>query len=478
MISPLIAVPATGANQITFRHSYNSEFNWDGGELFINIQGVHTPGQIFDILDAGGTVETGGYNFAFTSAGDGNTSVLAGRPGWMGNSGGFITTTINLPPAAAGKNIQLFFISGSDSSTTVTGAHWRIDSISLINSYFCDTVATTTTVAASAGQYSDQTTLSATIAADCPDAVGSLEFKVNGVSVGTVAVNGTGTYTLPYTITNAPGGYPITATFTSANPYYLGSSGSNTLTVTKEDASVSFPNTNPFSVKVNAPGGTAGPITICADITEISDGSAGNTTNATAVFTISPVAGGSSPSPGVVTYSGGGVGVARRACVTLNNVAVDVYDITVTVGGYYQGTNSTVLAVYDPSLGFVTGGGTITHNDKVANFGISVKYLKNGRAQGSVIYMEHNPDGTVTKVKSNSMQSLSIVNGTAVILAKATVNGVGNYSIRMTAVDNGEPGLSDQLGLTTTSPANANVPDLTFGLTTLRGGNIQVPRNP
>jgi hypothetical protein len=159
-------------------------------------------------------------------------------------------------------------------------------------------------------------------------------------------------------------------------------------------------------------------------------------------------------------------------------VAVDVYDITVTVGGYYQGTNSTVLAIYDPSLGFVTGGGTVLHNGNVANFGISVKYLKSGKAQGSVLYMEHNPDGTVTKVKSNSMQSLSIVNGTAVIIAKATVNGVGNYGIRMIAVDNGEPGSTDQLGLTTTAPGGAGVPALSFGLTTLRGGNIQVPQNP
>jgi hypothetical protein len=114
----------------------------------------------------------------------------------------------------------------------------------------------------------------------------------------------------------------------------------------------------------------------------------------------------------------------------------------------------------------------------VANFGISVKYLKNGKAQGSVLYIEHNPDGTVTKVKSNSMQSLSIVNGTAVVLAKATVNGVGNYGIRMVAIDNGEPGSSDQLALTTTAPNNTNVPGLSFPNTTLRGGNIQVPQNP
>ncbi|HVE55264.1 MAG TPA: M36 family metallopeptidase [Pyrinomonadaceae bacterium] len=478
LVSPSVAVPATGA-QLTFRHSYTSEFSWDGGVLEISVNG----GAYVDIVDAGGTFETGSYNWAFQRAADGNTSVLASRAGWTGttvsvsNPSGFITSTVNLPASANGQNVRFKFRAASDSADSVTNAHWWIDSI-VLNGFICPAVATTTTAAPAAGQYSDPVTLSATLAADCDYATGSMEFRVDGVLVGTVAVNGNGSYSTPYTITNAPGNHTITASFVSSNPYFANSSDTDTLVVSKEDASVSFPDTNPFSVKVNAPGGTAGSITICADITEIPDGSAGDTTNATAVFTITPVAGGSSPSPGVVTYSGGGVGGTRRACITLNNVAVDVYDITVTVGGYYQGTNSTVLAIYDPSLGFVTGGGTVLNNGRTANFGISVKYLKNGKAQGSVLYMEHNGDGTVTKVKSNSMQSLSIVNGTAVILAKATVNGVGNYSIRMIAVDNGEPGSSDQLGLTTTSPTNTNVPALTFGLTTLQGGNIQVPQNP
>jgi hypothetical protein len=126
-----------------------------------------------------------------------------------------------------------------------------------------------------------------------------------------------------------------------------------------------------------------------------------------------------------------------------------------------------------------SGAGSISNNGHFGNFGITVKYLKSGKpAHGSLLYMEHNPDGTVTKVKSNSMQSLSIVNGTAIILAKATVNGVGNYGIRMIAVDNGDPGSSDQLGLTTTRPNGTTDTSLSFGLTTLQGGNIQVPQNP
>jgi len=76
------------------------------------------------------------------------------------------------------------------------------------------------------------------------------------------------------------------------------------------------------------------------------------------------------------------------------------------------------------------------------------------------------------------MVSLSIVNSTAIIITKATLNGVGNYNIRVTAIDNGEPGSSDQFGLLTTAPNGSNVPSLSFAPVTLQGGNIQVPQNP
>lgn len=470
--SPVFAVPAAGNTQLTFRHSYNSEFDWDGGALFVNIEGVSTtPTSLTEILGAGGSFETGGYDWVLQPAPN-NTNVLANFPAWTGNSGGFITTTVNLPASAAGRNVYLVFISGSDSSTTVTNSHWRIDSISLINSYTCTKTTTTTTVAASAGQYSDAATLSANISANCDYPAGSLEFRVDGVLVGTVAVNGTGNYSTPYTITNAPGNHTITANFISSNPYFANSNGSNTLAVSQEDASVSFPGSNPFSVQVNSAGGKAGPITFCADVAEVADGSAGDISNATVSFTFTPVIGGSAPTQSAVTYSGGGGGTLR-ACTVLSNVAVNVYDVIVTVGNYYTGSGSSYFAVVDPSLGKIIGDGTVINNGNNASFSISVQYDKNNLAKGTVQYTESRPSGAV-KVEMNSIQSLSIVGNTAIFIGNGTINGAGNYTIRVTAVDNGEPGKNDKYGLRVSTQNNAVVPDLTFAPATITGGNIQL----
>jgi len=54
---------------------------------------------------------------------------LAGRSAWTGNSGNFIATTVNLPPAALGHTVQLKWRCGSDSSVSASG--WYVDSINL-----------------------------------------------------------------------------------------------------------------------------------------------------------------------------------------------------------------------------------------------------------------------------------------------------------------------------------------------------------
>src|SRR5262249_58409557 len=82
------------------------------------------------------------------------------------------------------------------------------------------------------------------------------------------------------------------------------------------------------------------------------------------------------------------------ASVTLSNVAVNIYDVSIGIGGnYYTGSAETCLAVYDPSLGFVTGGGTVVHGGVAANFAFNGKYVKSGQLQGSLFYVEHRASG-------------------------------------------------------------------------------------
>lgn len=337
--------------------------------------------------------------------------------------------------------------------------------------------ATTTSVAAAAGQYSDQVTLTATVGPNTlldHTATGNVTFSVNGTPVGVAPVGADGVASLAYAIAQPQGVHNVTAAFASTSPAFLGSNGAGALTVSKEDATVTPAASNPAAVKVNAAGGTAGPVTLAAQIVEAGDGSLGDIANAAPVtFTLTPVGPGGAITQ-AATLSGSGAG-PLTASVTLTNVPVNVYDVTISVGGnHYAGAGSTVLAVFDPSLGGVTGGGTINRDGVVANFGFNIKYLKNGQAQGQLLYIEHRAGGPL-KLKSNAMGSASIAGDTAIILGKATLGEVGNHSFRATVVDKGEPGSADQFGLQVTSPAGTQT-DVWFSPLTLTGGNVRIAK--
>jgi alpha-tubulin suppressor-like RCC1 family protein len=122
--SPAITLPS-GQCQLTFRQSYNLESTYDGGVLEIAIAG----GAWTDILAAGGSFVSGGY---VTTLSTFYSNPLAGRSAWTGNTGGFITTVVNLPSAASGQTIQLRWRCGSDSSVSETG--WYIDTVSVTSS--------------------------------------------------------------------------------------------------------------------------------------------------------------------------------------------------------------------------------------------------------------------------------------------------------------------------------------------------------
>ncbi|MBA2431296.1 MAG: hypothetical protein H0V56_04180, partial [Chthoniobacterales bacterium] len=134
--SASIPIPAGAGTRLSFRNLYNTEAAFDGLVLEISINGA--PFQ--DIIAAGGTFVSGGYTGTLST---GFSNPLPGRAAWSGLSGGtasapaYITSVVNLPPAAAGQLIQLKWRQGSDSSVVpATNPGSRIDTIRL-SSFVC-----------------------------------------------------------------------------------------------------------------------------------------------------------------------------------------------------------------------------------------------------------------------------------------------------------------------------------------------------
>jgi uncharacterized repeat protein (TIGR01451 family) len=149
LTSPPIQITTPSA-QLIFRNYYNLETDptvtntglaFDGGLLEIQI-GTNA---FTDILAAGGTFVSGGYNQTIYTTNDipGGDNPLAGRQAWGGFSGGFISTIVNLPASAAGQMINLkwrlatdsgnFYGGGADNN----GPGWYIDSIALNDGVVC-----------------------------------------------------------------------------------------------------------------------------------------------------------------------------------------------------------------------------------------------------------------------------------------------------------------------------------------------------
>jgi hypothetical protein len=132
LTSPSLPISASAA-VVTFAHKYNSEPGWDGGVLEISIGG----GPFTDIIAAGGRFISNGYN-GFLGVSQPNP--LGGRTGWTGDSGGYITSSVQLPASAAGQNVQLRWRFGADNNTAPAGGGWDVDSIRVVGSYTCSTV--------------------------------------------------------------------------------------------------------------------------------------------------------------------------------------------------------------------------------------------------------------------------------------------------------------------------------------------------
>jgi hypothetical protein len=184
-----------------------------------------------------------------------------------------------------------------------------------------------------------------------------------------------------------------------------------------------------------------------------------------------------------------------------DNVGVNTYVVEVTVAGdYYTGSGEDVLIVYDPSLGFTTGGGWFywpdtAHDDYPGdrtNFGYNMKYNKKAtNIQGSLLLIRHLEDGTFHRVKSNALDGLAIGTqsdfGWASFAGKSTYgapgeDNQGNHRFLVYVEDYGTPGAgSDKFWFQLRDKQGDFVTDLTLdapahdNAATIEGGNIVVP---
>ncbi|HWI59871.1 MAG TPA: hypothetical protein VNZ22_21760, partial [Bacillota bacterium] len=133
LVSPLRVLPV-GPCQLSFRHYYHLETSpgtqgYDGGVLEMKTG----TGTFTDILAAGGSFASGGYNKTLDTR---YNNPLAGRQAWSGDSGGFITTVVNLPTGAAGKTVQFRWQCSTDDGGT-SGNGWFVDTVILTGPVCC-----------------------------------------------------------------------------------------------------------------------------------------------------------------------------------------------------------------------------------------------------------------------------------------------------------------------------------------------------
>ena len=127
--SPGLTFFEGGGVRLTFRHNFNLEaseqnqgLGYDGAVLEVSSDGGNT---FQDILPAGGSFVVGGYNRTIATD---RGSPIAGRQAWSGNSGGFITTVVNVPNFQT-PSTKLRWRMASDS--TGSGEGWRVDTVNI-----------------------------------------------------------------------------------------------------------------------------------------------------------------------------------------------------------------------------------------------------------------------------------------------------------------------------------------------------------
>lgn len=129
------------------------------------------------------------------------------------------------------------------------------------------------------------------------------------------------------------------------------------------------------------------------------------------------------------------------------DLPVGIYNVEIKFSGddcfYFSTTNSAVIAVYDPTGGFATGGGCYEADDEITglygrtNFGFSVRY-KQETSTGTLEFQFH--IGELNLI-STSIYWLVISKVNVQFTGECRINGADGYFFRVIAKDLGVPGV-------------------------------------
>ncbi|MGQ9898139.1 MAG: S8 family serine peptidase [Acidobacteriota bacterium] len=330
----------TGQAQLTFRNSYNLENNFDGGVLEISING----GPFQDILAAGGSFVTGGYNGVISTC---CSNPIGGRQAWTGNSGGYITTTVNLPGSGT-RTVVLRFRMGSDNLISSQG--WRIDTLVVQDGFTCCGIVTTPNVT-----FTGQTTveLPGTLNSDGDGFFEPCETLRSTLTVTNVG-GSTATTAIASITSTTPGVTIVSGSTPNLGPIAPG--GSATGDVTFKLAPTFVPGT-PVNITVSVAFGPSGPspstgsYTVATGCPLIPGGTF--TFSNTSPITI-PSSGTATPYPSPITVSGV-TGNITKVTVTINNFN---HTWPSDVGVALRGPGGQLCVLFNAAIG---GSGGVTN---------------------------------------------------------------------------------------------------------------------
>ena len=204
------------------------------------------------------------------------------------------------------------------------------------------------------------------------------------------------------------------------------------------------------------------------------------------------------PVPESCTSSTADTGYDAKETVVcgFESVLVNTYSFSVTVGGgYYAGGSEDALVVYDPSLGYASGGGYFEwpETDEPTKIVFTMKYNKKGKnLQGSLLLIRHVGDESRYQVRSNALYGLALgqdtgwgwasFSGKSTYLEPGWLEPIGNHEFVVYVEDRNEPGtgvdrfwieVHDKDGIVI--PAMSMPRDAPTNAIELGSGNVVVP---